>query len=78
LEITLRGLVLSKFHTINDFSEAIGWKRTKAWRIVNEKQKPTDIEMTQLAKCLNMNVETFLNIFFPQLFTMCTKKEKAG
>lgn len=78
MEVTLRGLVLSKFHTIKDFSEAIGWKKTKAWRIVNEKQKPNDVEMAQLAKCLCMNIETFLNIFFPSLFTMCTQREKAS
>lgn len=74
-EITLRGLVFSKHHTLKEFSEGIGWKRTKAWRIVNGKQKPNDVEIAQLAQYFKMDTPTFFKIFFPSLFTLCTEKQ---
>lgn len=71
MENPIRGAVFGKFHSITAFSNAIGWKRNKASRILNGVQQPTADEIIQIAKCLNIqDAITFVSIFFPQLSTM--------
>jgi len=73
--ITLRGLVLSKYRTIGDFSKAIGWQRNKASRIVNGKQFPNTEEIQEITACLKINSERlFVNIFFASLSTLWTNE----
>ena len=66
--ITLRGAVLSKYRTISEFSEDIGWKRNKSSRILNGVQSPNADEIEEIPKCLGINtVEDFMQIFFAPL-----------
>ena len=48
--MTLRGAVLSKYKTIGEFSEAIGWKRNKSSRILNGIQTPSADEIEEITK----------------------------
>lgn len=77
-EISLRGLVLSKFRSINEFAREIGWSRNKAARIIDRVQEPTGSEMTQIAELLGLKQEVFMQIFFTDLFTLWTINQKAG
>lgn len=77
-EISLRGLVLSKFRSINEFAREIGWSRNKAVRIIDRVQEPTGSEMTQIAELLGLKQEVFMQIFFTDLFTLWTINQKAG
>lgn len=71
MENRIRGAVLTRFHTISAFAEAVGWKRGKACRIVNGIQPPSVSDIEEMAECLNItDAGTFLNVFFPQMFTM--------
>lgn len=70
MENQIRGAVFSKFSSIQSFSNAIGWKRNKASRIINGIQRPSGEDMEQMAKCLNIqDASTFVSIFFPSLST---------
>ena len=63
--MTLRGAVLSKYKTIGEFSEAIGWKRNKSSRILNGIQTPSADEIEEITKCLGINTaEDFMQLFF--------------
>lgn len=69
-ENELRGMVMTKYHSIISFSEAIGWDRKKASRIINRVQKPSAKDMEQMAKCLDVqDVYTFVHLFLPSLST---------
>ena len=70
MENKIRGAVFSKFQSILAFANAIGWKHTKAWRIVNGVQFPSVKDAEQIAECLEItDPETFVSIFFPGVFT---------
>ena len=72
-EMTLRGKVLSRYKTVSDFAEAIGWSRNKASRIVNGVQEPDTNEMQQLAELLQISTaEDFTALFFPKMSTKWT------
>lgn len=65
--MALRGLILSKYKTITAFSEAIGWNRTKASRIVNGIQEPTIQDVKDLTRILEIeSLEGFARTFFAQ------------
>ena len=65
----LRGLVYSRFKTIGDFSNAIGWQRNKASRIINGPQEPDSEDMRRIAELFNLSSEDFVDIFFEKQFT---------
>ena len=70
MENRIRGAVFSKFNTIGSFAQAIGWKRNKASRIVNGIQRPSVVDMEQMAICLKISdASTFVSIFFPGMTT---------
>lgn len=70
MENPIRGAVFSKFPSILAFAKAIGWKRTKASRIVNGVQRPTVDDAERIAECLEIaDAGTFVSIFFPGKFT---------
>ena len=70
MENHIRGAVFSRYPSIISFANAIGWKRTKASRILNGIQIPTVDEINKIAECLEINdAETFVSIFFPGKFT---------
>lgn len=72
-EITIRGMVLSKYKTIGAFADRIGWSKNKASRIINQKQEPDILEMKQLADCLDIHTpEDFMGTFFGDMSTKWT------
>lgn len=75
--ITLKGLAISKFGSIQKFADALGWNRNRALRIVNGVQSPTDVDIEQMAKALEISTpDTFMQIFFADMYTMCTNKNR--
>ena len=69
--VTLRGVILSRYKTIGAFAKAIGWKRTKASRIINGVQDPDMTDIQEITKLLEIKTqETFIDIFFAPLSTM--------
>ncbi len=72
--MTLRGLVLSKYRTIGNFADRVGWKRNKASRILNGKQKMDIEDIEKMAQCLEINSQkVFMQIFFDRLSTLWTE-----
>lgn len=70
---SLKGYVLQKYFTITAFSKAINWKRNKSSRILNGVQEPTLDDIVELTNALDLDEQTFFNIFFKKLSTMYTK-----
>jgi len=69
VELTIRGLVFSKFNSIGDFATAIGWQRNKASRIVNMKQEPSKKDMEDMIATLDIPKAYVAPIFFGSMFT---------
>lgn len=64
--VNFRGLVYSKFKTIADFAQAIGWTRQKATNIVNGLQEPSLDDTDKMAKALCMSLEDTARFFLPK------------
>lgn len=56
-EITLRGIVYSKYSSIAELATVIGWTRQKATNIVNGVQEPSLSDVNKLAKALGLGFE---------------------
>lgn len=69
MELTIRGLVFSKFNSIGDFAAAIGWQRNKASRIVNRKQEPSKKDMEDMIVTLEIPEAYVAPVFFGSMFT---------
>ena len=69
--MTFRGLVYSKFKTIADFAQAIGWTRQKATNIVNGIQEPSLDDTDKMAKALGMSLEETARFFLPKKSQVC-------
>ena len=68
--ITLKGVVLSKYDSVQKFAQAIGWNRNKAIRILNGIQRITAKDIDEIASILDISSsDTFMQLFFPRLFT---------
>ena len=61
--INFRGLVYSKYKTIADFAQAIGWTRQKATNIVNGQQEPSLDDTDKMAKALNLSLDETARFF---------------
>ena len=68
MNVTLRGLVFDRFHTVSEFASAIGWDRNKAARIVNGKQEPSKKDMETLISFFGIQSEHLASIFFGSVF----------
>ena len=64
-----RGLIYSKYKTIKEFSDAIGWHRNKASRILNGEQEPDSEDMREVAELFELSSVEFVDIFFEKQFT---------
>ena len=65
-----RGLVYSRYKSMQEFSEAIGWQRNKTARIMNGVQEPNSEEMRTIAELFHLSSEEFIDIFFENQFKM--------
>lgn len=74
--ITLKGVVLSKYGSVQKFAQAIGWNRNKAIRILNGIQRITAKDIDEIASILDISSsDTFMQLFFARLFTTRIKKQ---
>ena len=77
-KITLRGLVFSRFSTVSEFSNALGWKNGRAGRILRGEQEMNVSDIVDIASVLEIDDrDTFENVFFrkcPQSGQMGTKR----
>lgn len=64
-----RGLVYSKYKSMQEFSTAIGWQRNKTARIMNGVQEPNSEEMRTIAELFHLSSNEFIDIFFENQFT---------
>ena len=65
-----RGLVYSRYRSMQEFSDAIGWQRNKTARIMNGVQEPNSEEMRTIAELFHLSSGEFIDIFFENQFTM--------
>lgn len=76
-KITLRGLVFSRFSTVSEFSNALGWKNGRAGRILRGEQEMNVSDIVDIASVLEIDDrDTFENVFFPQMSTKWTSGNK--
>lgn len=61
--MNFRGLVYSRFKSIADFAQAIGWTRQKATNIVNGVQEPSLDDTDKMAKALEMTLDETARFF---------------
>lgn len=64
-EINFRGLVYSKYKSIAEFADAIGWTRQKATNIVNGTQEPSLDDTDKMARALGQSLEATARFFLP-------------
>ena len=64
-QMNFRGLVYSRYKTIADFAQAIGWTRQKATNIVNGQQEPSLDDTDKIAKALSMTLDEAARFFLP-------------
>lgn len=70
MQNALRGHVYSQYENLSVFSNKLGWDRAKTSRIINGKQRPSAVEMEQIATALNVHdANTFMELFFPMMST---------
>lgn len=71
MQITLKGLIVSKFGSAQAFGDAVGWSGRKARDIVSGRQKPNNEEMLVISKAIGIDSpEMFCQIFLPDVTTM--------
>lgn len=76
--VSLYGVAMTRFGSIQGFATAIGWKRNKAMRILRGFQEPTAPEICSMTEVLEIPSEqAFMQIFFAQLSTKWTKDRPA-
>ena len=61
--IRLRGIVYSRFKSIADFANCIGWTRQKGTNIVNGITEPSLDDVDKMSKALNMSFEETARFF---------------
>ncbi|MBR0159797.1 MAG: helix-turn-helix transcriptional regulator [Oscillospiraceae bacterium] len=63
--MTLRGVIVSKYGSLDAFGKDVGWSHRKVSYIVNGKQEPTASEIELMADKLEIEVsDLFRQIFF--------------
>ena len=63
--ITLKGLAISTYGTIQGFADAMGWSYRKASYILSGRQEPTASDIELMAEKMEIDVpDIFRQIFF--------------
>lgn len=70
-QVTFRGLVYSRYKTIAEFAQVIGWTRQKATNIVNGVQEPSLDDVDKMAKAMGMAFEETARFFLPKQSQVC-------
>jgi len=69
MEITLKGLVISKYGSCVKFARHMEWNRNKAARIINGQQEPTLDDIKDMANKQAIPKEMIVPLFFGTMFT---------
>ena len=78
MEITLKGLVVSKYGSAGKFAQAMGWSGRKGRDIVSGRQHPTARDMEEMADALDIrSPEAFCAVFFKSKSTKWTSERTA-
>ena len=74
MQMNLRGIILSRYKSIAEFSREIGWDQKKTGQIVNGTRQPTADDMVVIAKAAGFanDCNLFVHFFFPTLSTKWT------
>lgn len=70
-QLNFRGLVYSKYKTIAEFAQAIGWTRQKATNIVNGLQEPSLDDTDKMSRALDLPLEETARFFLNRKSQVC-------
>lgn len=62
--MTLRGRIVSKYNSVKNFSQVMGWSTRKTYDIVNGKQDPTGKEIDAMCGALDVQIPEDLRALF--------------
>lgn len=63
--ISFRGVVYSKYKSISEFANKIGWTRQKGANIINGITEPSLDDVDKMAKALDLTFEETARFFLP-------------
>lgn len=63
-ENNLRGRIIAMYHTVKNFSSAIGWSLRKTYDIVNGKQEMTGKDIDDMCRVLNVQIPEEMRMLF--------------
>jgi len=67
-QMTMRGLAISKYHSMGKFAKHIGWSARKTRDILSGRQQPTAKDIEELAVAFEIvTAEEFVSFFYPEL-----------
>ena len=71
VNVQFRGVVYSRYKSISEFSNAIGWTRQKGTNIVNGVTEPSLDDVDKMSKALGMSFEQTAMFFLPKETHVC-------
>ena len=69
MDVTLKGIAVSKYGSCIKFAEHMGWDRNKASRILNNQQEPSLADIKDMANKCVVPKEMIVPLFFGTMFT---------
>jgi len=63
-ENNLRGRIITKYHSVRNFSKVMHWSSRKAYDIVNGKQDPTAKDIEAMCEALDVNIPAEMRSLF--------------
>lgn len=64
--LNLKGRIVSKYGTVQNFAVQLGWSLRRTYDIVNGKQEATAHDIEQMAEALSVNVPEEFRVLFLQ------------
>lgn len=64
MENSLRGRIISMYHSLLNFSRAMKWSSRKTYDIVNGKQEPTSKDIEAMCAALNVEIPEDMKALF--------------
>ena len=69
---TLRGRIISMYHTVLNFGRALNWSSRKTYDIVNGKQDPSGKDIEAMCAALDVQIPAEMrSLFFTRESTKC-------
>lgn len=63
-ENALRGRIIAKYHTVQNFAASLGWSNRKAYDIVNGKQEATAKDIEVMCAALDVLIPEEMKALF--------------